>query len=129
MKPIVNYEESFGTPNFPEGFLESLCGLSIEEQTERYRVTVETSKKNTGWKERTASFGYFKLDGISEVKAVIVRDGIVVGAMITDWRGTDIPCFPEECVCYDYDSDNNGAGYKTREGYIYLVCVPENFGE
>lgn len=127
MNKIVEYEESFGTPHFPEGFKESLEGLSIEEQIERYRVTVEVSKKNTGWTERTNSFGYFHPEKISEVAGYIVQDGIIVGVMIKDYRNVEVPCFPEECVCYDYSSDNNGAGYKTRESYVYLVCVPENF--
>ena len=127
MKKTVTYEESFGTPKFPEGFKESLAGLSIEEQITRYRVTVEVSKKNTGWTERTNSFGYFETEKISEVAGYIVQDNIVVGVMIKDFRNKEVPCFPEECVCYDYDSENNGAGYKTRESYVYLVCVPENF--
>ena len=70
---------------------------------------------------------YFETENISEVAGYIVQDNIVVGVMIKDYRNEEIPCFPEECVCYDYASDNNGAGYKTRESYVYLVCVPENF--
>ena len=37
---VVAYEESFGTFTFPEGFEASLKGLSIEQQMDRYRLTM-----------------------------------------------------------------------------------------
>ena len=58
------------------------------------------------------------------------NDGdLLVGAMILDDCNREVPCFAEECVCTYYAEDNNGAGYKIREDYLYLVCVPENFEE
>ena len=37
---IINYEEEFGKINFPEGFEETLKGLTIEEQMNRYHQDI-----------------------------------------------------------------------------------------
>jgi len=126
---IIPYREEFGPVTFPEGFEETLHGLSIEEQMNRYRTTGSSSYALTDWKERTFRFGYFRLDKDSDVRALIVRDSLLVGVMINNDDGRDTPCFPGERVCTYYASDNNGAGSKDRIDYTYLVCVPEGFGE
>jgi len=124
---IINYEESFGAINFPENFEENLKGLSIEEQMDFYRTTEHRSYSITNWSERHIRYGYTKLDKTPDVKALIVKDDILVGAMITNHSGREIPCLAEECVCTYFASDNNGAGYKIRTDYLYLVCVPADF--
>lgn len=124
---IINYEEEFGKINFPEGFEETLKGLTIEEQMNRYRVTLTTVYANTNWKQRINSWDYIQLDKVSDVRALIVKNGLVVGAMILGEGNEEVPCLGEGRVCTYYASDNNGAGYKTRIDYTYLLCVPENF--
>lgn len=124
---IVNYEERFGPVSFPEGFEQTLKGLPIEAQMNRYRTTARTSYAMTGWSERTCQSGYRKLENSPDVTALIVRDGILVGILICNQYGREMPCLPEERVCTYYADDNNGAGSKTRIDYTYLVCVPENF--
>lgn len=124
---IVNYEENFGEIHFPEGFEETLKNLTIEEQTERYRTTEYRSYAKTAWSERTSITGYKRLEDTSEVKALIVKDGVLVGVMMLDEYGREVPCLAEEEVCTYSASDNNGAGYSTRIDYTYLVCVPEGF--
>ena len=126
---IVEYREEFGEYTFPEGFEEGLHGLTLEEQMERYRVTEYVSYSRTNWGERTYSTGYIRLDRASDVKALIVREGILVGVMILNDCGREQACFAEEGVCTYYAEDNNGAGYKTREDYLYLVCVPSDFNK
>lgn len=129
MKKIVPYEESFGTFTLPEGFLETLQGLSIPEQMARYRLSMSRTDAMTGWRERTSGYWYVKLDAVSDVLALIVKDEILVGIMIKDHNGREVPCFADEGVCTYYDEENNGAGYKTRQDYVYLLCVPENLKE
>lgn len=128
MKKIVPYEEHFGPFTFPEGFEETLRGRSIEEQMQRYRVTMATSYANSGWRERTAGTWYVGLDEVSDVRALIVKDELLVGIMLKDCAGREVPCFADQRVCTDYDEENNGAGYKTRSEYVYLLCVAEDFG-
>lgn len=123
----VNYEKSFGEVVFPEGFEELLKGKSIEKQMEYFRTSSRISHSNTGYGERISESGYRLLSDDEDVKSVIVRDGIMVGVMMSDDCGREVPCLPEERVCTYYDCDNNGAGYKERIDYTWLLCVPEGF--
>ena len=126
---IINYEEKFGKYSFPEGFEKRLRGRSVEEQMKFYRTTEYSSYSLTNWSQRTTKSGYRRLEDTREVKALIVKDGLLVGVMILDDCNREVPCFAEERICTYYAEDNNGAGYKIREDYLYLVCVPENFEE
>lgn len=126
---IVMYEENFGTAEFPAGFAETLTGLSIEEQTGHFRTTTSTQLANTGWSSRSYNSRYRRLEEDPDVKAIIVKDDLIVGVMLSDDSGQMTPCLPEHRVCTYYASDNNGAGYKTRIDYTYLVCVPADFAK
>jgi len=124
---IVAYEERFGEIRFPEGFEETLKNLTIEEQMEHYRTTCYSLYSMTNWSERTYAGSAIRIDKDSDVTALIVKDGILVGIMILDDCNHEVPCLAEEKVCTYYASDNNGAGYKERIDYTYLICIPENF--
>ena len=126
---IVPYEESFGAFTFPEGFEETLADLTIEEQMDRYRLTMNRVDAMTGWRERTSGMWYVKLDEVSDVRALIVKGETLVGVMLIDHNGREVPCFADERICTYYDEENNGAGYKTRADYVYLLCVPAGFAE
>lgn len=121
---IVPYEESFGTFTFPEGFEETLKGLSIEQQMDRYRLTMSRLDAMTGWRERATSRWHIKLQEVKDIQ-LIVKDDLLVGILVEDHTKRLVPCFADEGVCTYYDAENNGAGYKTREDYVYLLCVPE----
>ena len=124
---IEAYQEQFGEFTFPEGFLESLQGLSIEEQMNRYRTTGYSKFVSTGYGSRTMEYGYRKLEEDSDVKALIVKDDILIGVIMSDAWNCEVPCFAEKKICTYYASDNNGAGYKERINYAWLLCVPEDF--
>ena len=124
---IVNYEERFGAYAFPEGFRAGLEGKPLCEQMKRYRVTRRSRYSMTNWGERTAQEGVYRLEDSPDVAGLIVSGSLLVGVMIRDFRGVLTPCFAEKTVCTYYAEDNNGAGYKSRQEYTYLVCVPEGF--
>jgi len=124
---IVAYEERFGEIKLPKGFEETLKGLTIEEQTEYYRTTEFSSYSMTNWSERTYKGSAKRLQSNSDVTALIAKDDIVVGVMILDDCNQEVPCLAEERVCTYYASDNNGAGYKERIDYTYLICVSKQF--
>ena len=124
---IVPYEEKFGTFTFPEGFEETLKGLSIEEQMGRYRLSMSRTDAMTGWRERTHGRWYLGLDKVRDVQGLIVKDDLLVGILLIDHNGREVSCFADECVCTYYDEENNGAGYKTRADYVYLLCVAKDF--
>lgn len=126
---VVNYEERFGAVNFPEGFEELLQNRTIEEQMAYYRTTCVSTYAMTDWKERTYRGWAIPLERDRDVTALIVRDGILVGVMMLNDDNIEVPCLAEEQVCTYYASDNNGAGYKERIEYTYLICIPESFDE
>lgn len=125
----IAYEECFGEVRFPEGFAELLQGLTIEEQMEYFRTTCFSVYSKTNWSERIYQGSAIRIEQDSDVTALIVRDGIIVGIMILNDYRRAVPCLAEERVCTYYACDNNGAGYKERIDYTYLICVPKNFNE
>ena len=68
----------------------------------------------------------FRLEDCSAVTAAVVKDGKIVGVMMKNDSGREVFCPPEKCICTYYAEDNNGAGYKTREEYTYLICVSKD---
>ena len=119
---FIEYEESFGEYKYPEGFEETLEGLTLEQQTTRFRVTRRSDFAHTGWQERSIESGISLADS-SSVTATVVKNGKIVGVMLNDDNGRSVFCGPEKCVCTYYAEDNNGAGYKTRIDYTFFVCV------
>jgi len=124
---VVAYEERFGEIRFPEGFEKTLGSLTIEQQMEHYRTTCYSLYSSTNWSERTNKGSAIRIQKDSDVTALIVKDWIIVGVMMLDDCNREVPCLAEERVCTYYASDNNGAGYKERIEYTYLICIPENF--
>ena len=119
---FIEYKESFGEYKYPEGFEDTLEGLTLEQQTARFRVTRRSDFAHTDWQERSIESGISLADS-SVVIAVVVKNGKIVGVMLKDDNGRSIFCGPEKCVCTYYAEDNNGAGYKTRIDYTYFICV------
>ena len=126
---MINYETSMGEYKYPDGFKETLEGLSIEEQMLRFRTTTWSRHHNTHWKSRTYARPYCHIDKDSNIRAIVVDKGFICGVIITDENGRDWFCMPEDYVCTYYASDNNGAGYKERMDFTHFVCVSENFEE
>ena len=124
---VVEYEESFGEIHFPEGFEERLRGKSLEEQANCYRTTDCSEYSVSDYATRTSNGSYTRLEYCPDIRALIVKDGILVGVMMVNDYGRRESCLPGERVCTYYADDNNGAGSKTRIDYTWLVCVPESF--
>ena len=67
------------------------------------------------------------------INNIINKDGIIVGFVIKNYRFIDGNIeeteneiiLPYQRYCYDVSSDNNGAGYKERKWYKYLICLPD----
>ena len=122
MKKIVNYEKSMGEYTLPDGLREKLVGLETEEQVKFFRTSGVRRAGKTGWTESSTCYG-LTLDKDDDVRGIIVDDGIIVGVLLNDEIGNNVPCFINECVCTYSASDNNGAGYSYRDDYTYLVVV------
>lgn len=123
---IVEYQESMGEIVFPEGFEQTLVGLDLEAQVERFRTVDRDTYGMTDWRERTITSGGCRLELNYDVRGLIVKEGMLVGVILCNDNGREVDCLVGECVCTYYDCENNGGGYKTRIDYTYLVCrAPE----
>jgi hypothetical protein len=103
-------QATLGERPIDESIKSVLNGLSIEEQTKYYRTITYSS--------------YIELEKSSDVDALIVQDGIIVGVMMIDCANYPTPCYAGETICTWDAEDNNGAGYKTRTEYTQLVFLP-----
>lgn len=122
---IIEWNENHGDIVYPEGFKARLVGKNIDEQMKCFRTAGSSNFRSTGWSDRTNT-RYKSLEKDSEVRAVVVREGFIAGIIVKNDNGEECFVGPEKGVCTYYAEDNNGAGYKTRADYTYLICVPEN---
>ena len=121
----IDYDSSFGTIQFPDGFVEKLNGKTIEEQMQFFRIAMTDTYSQSSYGEvtnerilkNTYSLAY------SRCKGIIVKDGIIVGVLITDFTDREVPRLPYHAVTTYYASDNDGAGYKERRDRVQLICV------
>ncbi len=124
---LVEYKEEYGEIKFPDGFEEKLLGKSIEEQAALYRINENVT---------ISSYSYGELDGSNSVdccfrpdeyqgcKALVVKDGTVVGVMLRSYNGSEVCCLPyQERVCTASLSEDDGTGSWEREDYAWLTCL------
>ena len=119
---LVEYSEEMGAVKYPDGFLEKLEGLSIEEQKQFFRLSYSDRWIHTGWSERESS-GFIELDEYWRVKGIIIKEGYIAGVLVKDSWGELRPLLSERGFMVYFDSENNGAGYKETTEYVYLLCV------
>ncbi len=127
---IVTYESSMGEYIMPEGFLDLIKGRSIEEQMNFYRMTSHyANAKSCDWRERRAAKWFTRLDQDSDVAALIVDNGLLVGIMANAYFQCQKPLLAGQDggILTHVNSDNNGAGYKETEFYCYLALVSEHY--
>lgn len=133
---IMEYEESFGPVRFQEGYEAQLAGLTVEEQVRCFALAESGSLTDvpyTELEERVKTIYYYSqtTKPVYDTWTVIVREGIVVGFARQEYaprsqRIVEVPLLPYRGYVYDSTSDNNGAGYKERDWYKYLVCLPRD---
>ncbi|MBQ9746030.1 MAG: hypothetical protein IJW21_04340 [Clostridia bacterium] len=114
----------------PEGYREAMRGKSAEEQleylkcTEYFRVAEKTSFDKPVHDEDDKLFSVYELGKKLMGALVDETDGTVIGIKV-QCSGSQEPLFINDKVCIYSASDNNGAGYKYREDYIFLVTSPK----
>ena len=132
---IIQYQETFGPVRWQEGFEQELAGRTPEEQRRCYALTERRCLCDVPYRqvEETARREGWKLEPVSDRWSVIMKEDTVAGFAYSVYRGLDRgiekkPLLPYGGYVYDSTSDNNGSGYKTRDWYKYLVCLPCDHG-
>ncbi len=112
----------------PEGYREAMQGKSIEEQleylrcTEYFYVAEKTGFDKPAHDEQDKLFPVYDLG--EKLLGVLIddTDGTVIGIKV-QCSGSQESCFINDSVCIYSASDNNGAGYKCRKDYLFLVTI------
>lgn len=130
------YNESFGSVSFQDGFEKELVGKGIDKQIHCFAWTTIHSLCSVPYKELESIIkenDYYKSNTEpASFSNIIIKDDIIVGFVIKHYHlnegrieGTENETIlPYQGYCYDVSSDNNGAGYKERKWYKYLICLP-----
>lgn len=121
------YREKDGVIDWPDGFEARLEGKTLEQQMECYVITESISMSKRAYREITSEEIKMKctrLADCKEIQKLIVRGKQLVGVVFKGYWHT-ARLMPYQSVCTYYDSENNGAGYKEREDYAYLICLPD----
>lgn len=114
---------------WPEGYPACLKGLSVEEQIEFYGVVTSACIDKASYGEVTSS-SYSEeksvpLKDYPKLRKLIVKDGIVVGAVIYAVE-TYKSMFPYRSVTTYLSVDTDGTGSSTAEDSAYLYCISQN---
>lgn len=110
------------------GFPDCLKGLSLEEQIDRYVVKEDSefSRSSYGETDKTqfASGDFIPLRSYKRFKGVIVKDGVVVGAIVSDYYHNTKYLHPGRPRCLYWSVDSDGTGNSSSEVYVHMYCVP-----
>ena len=119
---IYDYNQIFPY-TLAEEIREKLSGLTIEEQAKYFRTTEYGTYTRIPFSERIGLEHTKTLEQTREFLGVIVDGGIIIGVKLK-CTGSEESCYEGCGVCTYYACDNNGAGYKEREDYTYVIAVP-----
>ncbi len=120
------YDGEFSDCNVIPEMLQILEGKPIAQQTEYYYVTESHRFYSTAYGEITKENLHEyakKLCDYDGVRALLTKDGILIGAKIKAMWSDEGKLFRKRPVCTYYASDNEGSGTKEREDYAFLMFV------
>lgn len=123
---IVEYEEGFGEYSINEKLFEELKGQPIEEQIEYFDVEEETViEKYSYGRSNGSSVSDKKMKPweCSDVKGVVVKNGIIIGLWVRSWNSSKQPLFINKTVQTYTACDDDGPGSTSREDYVTLFAI------
>ena len=121
---VIAYDKSFGACELPEEAAEKLRGKSLTEQMECFQLETHHLYIHTGddkpyTLEKTAT--PMPLAYSIYCKGIIVKDGILVGVLLTDFdTGKEVPCFLTQSVCVHRVPKYNYDPVEDLEDWMYL---------
>ena len=121
----IPYTESFGPVEFPEGFLETLHGLSLQQQAKHFRLIKSSSSRFGGdWRERHKLRHSQPLD---DNHTVIVKDGLLAGVVLYGPQWQRRYCLVEKGVITAEPYDTPEFPGMSWVEYTCLLCVPPEY--
>ena len=126
--PIIEYDaDVHGVPSeaLAADVLEKLSTLSLARQAELFRVINGKMYGERAYGEEKINRAFeegYTLDKSEYCNGIIVQNGVIKGILWEETVRDKYAIYPFIPMCVYYAEDNNGAGYKTYEEYITLVC-------
>ncbi len=120
------YDGAFADCNVIPEMLKILSGKTVAKQMEYYCVTESHRFYSTAYGEITKDGLHEyakKLCDYDGIRALMIKDDILVGAKIEAMWSSEGKLFRKKPVCTYYASDNEGSGTREREDYAYLMFV------
>lgn len=116
---------------WPDGFLDCLKGLSIDEQLEHYAISDSSEYSRSSYgeidKSKSSSSSLKPLKDYKYFRGVILKDHVIIGAIISDYRDNLKYLYPGRPACLYLSVDNDGTGSSSSSVYAYLHCLPVDF--
>lgn len=113
---------------WPDGFPDCLKGLPIEEQLDRYAVWESSEYSCSSYgeidKSELSSSCLIPLKDYKRFRGVIVKDNMVIGAIVSDYRERLQYLYPSRPACLYLDVDTDGTGSSSSSVFACMHCLP-----
>ena len=113
---------------FTDGFPDCLKGLPLEEQIDHYVVQENSEYSRSSYGEtdkvRLTSGSCIPLKEYKRFEGVIVKDGVVVGAVISNYYHNTQYLYPGRSACIYWSIDSDGSGSSSSDVYVHMYCMP-----
>ena len=110
----------------PADFIEKIKALPINEQIKHFRVVEGCYRGERAYGVSSVTSSYSSASTLEKspyCQGVIVKDGLVVGILSSSDCCSEFAAYPHQPYYVYSTEDNNGAGYKTYDEYMTLICV------
>lgn len=111
-----------------DGFPDCLKGLPMEEQLDRYAVQESSQYSRSSYgeidKSEISSGCFIPLKDYERFCGVVVKENVVIGAIVSDYQEDLKYLYPGRPVCLYLDVDNDGTGASSSSVYAHLHCLP-----
>ena len=110
-----------------DGFPDCLRGLPIEEQIDHYVVKEDSVFNSSSYgeidKTKFSSGSFIPLKDYKRFEGVIVKDEVVVGALVSDYYGNTKHLHPGRSCCIYWSIDSDGTGSSSSNVYVHMYCA------
>ena len=75
-------------------------------------------------KSQFTSGSFIPLKDYKQFRTLIVKEGVIVGAMVANYYHDWTPIYPGASACIYWSIDSDGTGSSSSDVYVHLYCLP-----
>ena len=121
---IIEYNPAMGEINLTDEMMSELKGLPIEEQKKLFGIVYDEDEEEFSYGESTSQKSYSRtidVENCSYVRQWIVKDGIIVGIVFSNYSNRPVPKFLDSWCNVYFCIDEDGTGSTDVTVYCKLV--------